>query len=67
MWELYHHKLTYKESHTYPGRLARRQGYPTFPLECPLQYALLCALCLSPQPHHRPRFSMLVKALERML
>ena len=48
VWELYFHKLTYKENNAYPGRLARRTGYPTFPFTAPLQYVLLVSLCLSP-------------------
>jgi len=65
LWELFHLSLPAPVS--FSKVVACRKGPPRFSRICPMPYALLCAVCLSPHPSDRPDFDQLVEILERQL
>eukprot|EP00803_Ostreobium_quekettii_P003920 evm.model.scf_1645.2 EVM.evm.TU.scf_1645.2 scf_1645:26953-31465(-) len=59
LWELYHSKKCY---HTDPKVGMRYHPlFPKFPIMCPIPYAMLCVVCLSPKPENRPDFNFIAR------
>eukprot|EP00803_Ostreobium_quekettii_P010595 evm.model.scf_1357.3 EVM.evm.TU.scf_1357.3 scf_1357:31823-34903(-) len=63
MWELYHSRKCYQASN---AGMQYHPRFPKFPTVCPLLYAMLCVVCLSPKPEDRPDFDFIVKVFASM-
>jgi len=61
MWELYHSKKCYHMADK--SGLQYHPLFPKFPITCPIPYAMLCVVCISPDPQNRPDFSFVARAL----
>ncbi|GMH40949.1 hypothetical protein BSKO_08853 [Bryopsis sp. KO-2023] len=65
LWELYHQRAPFEKKPE--GGYRYHHRFPKFPVHCPMPYALLCVICLSPRMKERPEFSFVKRVLERML
>ena len=67
MWELYTSQLVFQDPSTAGGDddapSTGRHEFPAFPITCPLPYALLCGVCLSPNAQDRPDLDNIVHVL----
>jgi hypothetical protein len=61
MWECYHSTAPYRVQ---GDRLTRRRGFPRYPKDCPLSYAVLATSCLAADPSDRPNFWQICGVLE---
>eukprot|EP00803_Ostreobium_quekettii_P010200 evm.model.scf_1470.2 EVM.evm.TU.scf_1470.2 scf_1470:13217-18807(-) len=64
LWELYHSRKCY-----YVNKKSGVQYhplFPKFPIICPIPYAMLCVVCISPQPENRPDFHFIVRVLKAL-
>ncbi|CAD7699863.1 unnamed protein product [Ostreobium quekettii] len=59
MWEMYHSRKCYQA--TQNSGMQYHPRFPKFPTVCPLLYAMLCVVCLSPKPEDRPDFNFVAK------
>lgn len=71
VWELYTSQLVYQGASVVNDNddltsSSARQEFPTFPITCPLAYALLCGVCLSPNAQERPDLDALLHVLLSM-
>jgi hypothetical protein len=62
MWECYHSLAPYYVNRR--GQIAKHPGFPEFPNECPLSFAVLSASCLAVDPRDRPNFLQICGVLE---
>eukprot|EP00803_Ostreobium_quekettii_P000923 evm.model.scf_757EXC.2 EVM.evm.TU.scf_757EXC.2 scf_757EXC:16352-19790(-) len=61
LWELYHSKRCYYAADN--SGLRYHPLFPRFPITCPIPYAMLCAVCISPDPRSRPDFGFVSRVL----
>ncbi|CAD7699742.1 unnamed protein product [Ostreobium quekettii] len=59
MWELYHSKKCY-HMNAKTG-MQYHPLFPKFPIMCPIPYAMLCVVCISPKPENRPSFDFIAR------
>ncbi|CAD7700032.1 unnamed protein product [Ostreobium quekettii] len=59
MWELYHSKKCY-HMNAKTG-MQYHPLFPKFPIMCPIPYAMLCVVCISPKPENRPEFEFIAR------
>ncbi|CAD7697155.1 unnamed protein product [Ostreobium quekettii] len=64
MWEIYHQSSPVQSMGE--GSLKYHEKFPKYPVTCPMLYALLCVVCLSPKPADRPDFKFIKKVLETL-
>eukprot|EP00803_Ostreobium_quekettii_P011186 evm.model.scf_3883.2 EVM.evm.TU.scf_3883.2 scf_3883:5939-9466(-) len=64
LWELYHSRKCYHLNKTLGMRY--HPLFPKFPIICPIPYAMLCVVCISPKPENRPDFDFIVRVLAAM-
>lgn len=62
LWEIYHQSCPIQTSGG-NGNLQYHEKFPKFPVSCPMLYALLCVVCLSPSPEDRPDFDFVLRVL----
>eukprot|EP00803_Ostreobium_quekettii_P009339 evm.model.scf_518.3 EVM.evm.TU.scf_518.3 scf_518:26975-29263(-) len=61
LWELYHSKKCYYAADN--SGLRYHPLFPKFPITCPMPYAMLCVVCISPDPRNRPDFNFVSRVL----
>jgi len=61
LWELYHSKKCYYAADN--SGLRYHPLFPKFPITCPIPYAMLCVVCISPDPRNRPDFNFVSRVL----
>ncbi|CAD7699857.1 unnamed protein product [Ostreobium quekettii] len=64
LWELYHSRKCYHMNKK--SGLQYHPLFPKFPIICPIPYAMLCVVCISPQPENRPDFRFIVRVLKAL-
>eukprot|EP00803_Ostreobium_quekettii_P007185 evm.model.scf_511.5 EVM.evm.TU.scf_511.5 scf_511:80017-81792(-) len=64
MWEIYHQSSPVQSLGE--GSLKYHEKFPKYPVTCPMLYALLCVVCLSPRPADRPDFNFVKKVLKTL-
>lgn len=63
LWEIYHQSCPIQTAGG-NGNLQYHEKFPKFPVSCPMLYALLCVVCLSPSPEDRPDFEFVIRVLK---